>query len=43
MKFNFLEKKVQVDPEIRAYAEKKIGKLDKFFKKPSDATVTFGT
>lgn len=41
MKFNFLEKKVQVDPEIRAYAEKKIGKLDKFFRQESDASVVF--
>ena len=41
MKFNFLEKKVQVDPEIRAYAEKKIGKLDKFFRQESEASVVF--
>ena len=41
MKFNFLEKKVQVDPEIRAYAEKKIGKLDKFFRLESEASAVF--
>ena len=41
MKFNFLEKKVQVDPEIRAYAEKKIGKLDKFFRQESEASAVF--
>ena len=41
MTFNFIEKKLQIDPEVKAYAEKKIGKLDKFFKKPSEATVVF--
>ena len=41
MKFNFLEKKLQIDPEIKAYAERKIGKLDKFFRQESDATVAF--
>ena len=41
MKFNFLEKKLQIDPEIKAYAEKKIGKLDKFFRQESEATVSF--
>ena len=32
MKFNFIEKKLQLDPEVRIYAEKKVGKLDKFFR-----------
>lgn len=41
MKINFFEKKLRVDPEVRAYAEKKIGKLDKFFRQESEATVTF--
>ena len=41
MKFNFLEKKIQVDPEVRSYAEKKIGKLDKFFRQESEAGVVF--
>ena len=35
MKFNFIEKKLQIDPDVLSYAEKKIGKLDKIFKKPS--------
>ena len=43
MKFNFIEKKLQVEGEVRAYAEKKVGKLDKFFKLESEATVTFST
>ena len=41
MKFTFTEKKVQVSDELRAYAEKKIGKLDRFFKLESEAFVTF--
>ena len=43
MKFNFIEKKLQIDPEIKSYAEKKIGKLDKYFRQDSDATVSFST
>ena len=43
MKFNFIEKKLQIDPEIKSYAEKKIGKLDKFFRLDSDTTVSFST
>lgn len=43
MKYNFIERKLHVDGEIIAYAEKKVGKLDKFFKKESEATVTFST
>lgn len=43
MKFNFVDKKLKVDSEVKDYAEKKIGKLDKFFKAESDATVTFST
>ena len=41
MKFTFTEKKIEVSPEVRAYAEKKIGKLDKFFRNESDTSVTF--
>ncbi len=43
MNFHFIEKKLQIDPEIKTYAEKKVGKLDKFFKQESDATVAFST
>ena len=42
MKFTFMEKKLQVSDDIKAYAERKIGKLDRFFKHESDAYVTFG-
>ncbi len=43
MKYNFIERKLQVDGEVIAYAEKKVGKLDKFFKRESEASVTFST
>lgn len=41
MRFIFTEKKSQVSDDVRAYAEKKIKKLDRFFKTDSDAYVTF--
>lgn len=41
MKFTFTEKKVQTSDELREYAEKKIGKLDRFFKLESEAFITF--
>lgn len=41
MKFTFTEKKYEASGDLRAYAEKKIGKLEKFFKNESDAYVTF--
>ena len=41
MKFTFTEKKVKVTPAVREYAEKKIGKVDKFFRTESDAFITF--
>ncbi len=41
MKILFTEKKVEVAGDLRAYAEKKIGKLDRFFKKESEAFLTF--
>jgi len=41
MKFTFIEKKLQVSDELKAYAEKKIGKLDKFFKNETEAFVAF--
>ena len=42
MKFTITEKKVQISDELRSYAEKKIGKLDRFFKTESEAFITFG-
>ena len=41
MKFTFTEKKIQTSDALREYAEKKIGKLDRFFREESDTAVTF--
>ena len=41
MKFTFTEKRMDSSEELRAYAEKKISKLDRFFKTEGDAYVTF--
>ncbi len=41
MKFTYTEKKVRVSDELRSYAEKKIGKIDRFFKTDSEAFITF--
>jgi len=42
MKFTFFEKKVRLTDDLRDYAERKIGKLDRFFKEEADAHITFG-
>ena len=41
MKFTFTEKRMDSSEELRAYAEKKISKLDRFFKSEGEAYVTF--
>ena len=41
MKFTFTEKKMDSSEDLRAYAERKIGKLDRFFRNEGDAFVTF--
>ena len=41
MKFTFAEKRMDSSEELRAYATKKISKLDRFFKNESEAFVTF--
>jgi putative sigma-54 modulation protein len=41
MKFTFMEKRLKVSDELRAYAEKKAGKIDRLFKIESDAFITF--
>lgn len=43
MKFTFTEKRLEASSDLREYAEKKIGKIDKFFKSESEAFVTFST
>lgn len=41
MKFTFTEKRMDSSEDLRAYATKKIGKLDRFFKTDAEAYVTF--
>ena len=41
MKFVFTDKKVDVPGAIHFYAEKKVGKLDRFFKEDATAAITF--
>ena len=43
MTFTFTGKKYDVTDDLRAYAEKKIGKIDRRFRSESDASVTFQT
>jgi len=43
MKFSFTDKKNLITDDLREYAERKIGKLDRFFKTESEAFVTFTT
>lgn len=41
MKFVFTDKKVDLPNSVHAYAEKKVGKLDRFFKEDATAAITF--
>lgn len=41
MKFTFTEKRMASSEDLRAYAIRKIGKLDRFFKTEAEASVTF--
>lgn len=41
MKFTFTDKKVNIPDRVHAYAEKKIGKLDRYFKTEPDVSVIF--
>ena len=41
MKFVFTDKKVNLPNAVHYYAEKKVGKLDRFFKEDATAAVTF--
>lgn len=41
MKFVFTDKKVTLPNSIHKYAEKKVGKLDRFFKEDATAAITF--
>ena len=41
MKIQFLEKKLNLPGNVRAYAEKKVTKLDRYFKDDAEALVAF--
>ena len=41
MKFTFTDKKVNMPKSVHAYAEKKVGKLDRYFDSEADASVVF--
>jgi len=41
MKFTFTDKKVHIPQKVHDYAEKKISKLDRYFKADAQAAVTF--
>ena len=43
MKFTFTEKKMEPSENLRAYVEKKAGKIDRLFRNESEAFVTFST
>ena len=43
MKFTFIEKKMAPSDSQRAYAEKKVSKIDRLFRTESEANVTFST
>lgn len=41
MKFTFTDKKVNIPDRVHAYAEKKVGKLDRYFKTEPEASLVF--
>lgn len=43
MTYTFTGKKFEVSDELRAYAEKKVGKIDRLFRTESEAFITFST
>ena len=43
MKFKIICKKIDADEKVKAYVEKKLSKLDKFFKDEPSARVVLGT
>ncbi len=41
MKFTFTDKKVNIPDKVHTYAEKKVGKLDRYFKADAEAAIVF--
>ncbi len=42
MKFTFTDKKVHIPERVHHYAEKKVGKLERYFKSEPEASLVFG-
>ena len=42
MKFTFSDKKVNLPKSLHSYAEKKVGKLDRYFKNEAEASLEIG-
>ena len=42
MKFTFTNKKIELPKSVHAYAEKKVGKLDRYFNADAEASIVFG-
>lgn len=43
MKFTIIGRKIEVKPKVKDYVEKKLSKLDKFFKEEGESRVVLGT
>lgn len=43
MKFTILEKKIHVTDEVKQYAERKVGKIARFFRGDAEAYITFSS
>ncbi|MEG0778161.1 MAG: ribosome-associated translation inhibitor RaiA [Oscillospiraceae bacterium] len=43
MKFTITEKKIEVSDAIKEYAERKVGKIDRFFRGDAEAFITFSS
>ena len=43
MKFTIIEKKIHVSDEIKEYAERKVSKIDRFFRGDAEAFITFSS
>ena len=41
MKITFTDKKISLPKSVHEYAEKKVGKLERYFKNDAEATVVF--
>lgn len=43
MKFTITEKKIKISDEIKEYVERKVGKIDRFFRGDAEAFITFSS